>query len=563
MLKKRIWAKKSFHNSSLCLATVVLVLASGLARATDDKCDAICGDVKEEENAMEKILGHMTTTTPKPTSGMSTRIVNGYMPPERPFMAMILNYIDRDTDAYATCGGSIINNQFILTAGHCVCMADENGDVYGDYGFVHCTLEGVPQYDFKKNTKVYIGLPQAANIKNEKLRKKFEHDIMAIIPYPTWKSHTGMGDPDGADLALIQLAKKLEWSKMVKPICLPKVEKLKVPENKAYVAGWGKTEKDRAKGSERGNCMTDDRGPSRNQKCRFPFKFMKEDDHELEECEKSAFPSDHNPKCQQFHNFHKNKFEWGETSHVKIKYNRGNDQTLCFPPATGHGWCGVCLQSDSPGEEGYCNRFMVGNRATENRDDDDDIDEEEMEKEATIAKLGKNWGYCAPECSQTAADVEESKKHLLETTQTIFNNDQCKTFFGVIPTTEELKEHEVCAGLKLPFPKHKIYERKFVKPFNATENVYKFVFKKEEVDHLDKPEEIVKLGFYIGYSDSCEGDSGGPLYQFVGGKAFQRGIVSRGANQEGGCAVSESPGIYTQVHSFIDWIVKNSKSGTC
>ena len=30
------------------------------------------------------------------------------------------------------------------------------------------------------------------------------------------------------------------------------------------------------------------------------------------------------------------------------------------------------------------------------------------------------------------------------------------------------------------------------------------------------PEQIVKLGFYIGYSDSCQGDSGGPFYQFKG-----------------------------------------------
>ena len=59
-----------------------------------------------------------------------------------------------------------------------------------------------------------------------------------------------------------------------------------------------------------------------------------------------------------------------------------------------------------------------------------------------------------------------------------------------------------------------------------------------------------------GGTDSCKGDSGGPLWKWVGyGKekrAFLIGIVSRGW----GCARKDSPGIYTKVSAHKKWIHK-------
>ena len=98
------------------------------------------------------------------------------------------------------------------------------------------------------------------------------------------------------------------------------------------------------------------------------------------------------------------------------------------------------------------------------------------------------------------------------------------------------------------------------------------------------PEQIVKLGFYIGYSDSCQGDSGGPFYQFKGksrynalfksslvrlirflpdGRVIQVGLVSRGGDRKGGCAKSNAPGIYTDIFPFMKWIHETSKTGSC
>ena len=56
------------------------------------------------------------------------------------------------------------------------------------------------------------------------------------------------------------------------------------------------------------------------------------------------------------------------------------------------------------------------------------------------------------------------------------------------------------------------------------------------------------LKYYIGGTDSCKGDSGGPLYKFAKNKngekrAYLVGVVSRGA----GCAKFNRPGVYTDV----------------
>lgn len=57
-------------------------------------------------------------------------------------------------------------------------------------------------------------------------------------------------------------------------------------------------------------------------------------------------------------------------------------------------------------------------------------------------------------------------------------------------------------------------------------------------------------GYVEGGTDSCSGDSGGPLVCYQGGTWVQLGIVSWGA----GCAEAQSPGVYTRVTDFLDWI---------
>ena len=67
------------------------------------------------------------------------------------------------------------------------------------------------------------------------------------------------------------------------------------------------------------------------------------------------------------------------------------------------------------------------------------------------------------------------------------------------------------------------------------------------------------MNYYLGHSDSCQGDSGGPLYRFLNGKAYLVGVVSRGDE----CAGFNQPGIYTDISKQRQWILKNTRDGTC
>ncbi|XP_068233926.1 trypsin-1-like isoform X2 [Palaemon carinicauda] len=67
--------------------------------------------------------------------------------------------------------------------------------------------------------------------------------------------------------------------------------------------------------------------------------------------------------------------------------------------------------------------------------------------------------------------------------------------------------------------------------------------------------QMLCAGYAEGGKDSCVGDSGGPMTVQENGRHVLVGITSFGK----GCGFKDSPGIYTRVTAFLDWILENTK----
>ena len=97
------------------------------------------------------------------------------------------------------------------------------------------------------------------------------------------------------------------------PMCLPAKMPFPTYDRQAYTAGWGKT--------YRPECLTDNRGPVRNVKCRFPYDFAQLGYlEERTECSHDHSPSKWNPRCGQFVHNHPD-FDWTTVAHVEIRYS--------------------------------------------------------------------------------------------------------------------------------------------------------------------------------------------------------------------------------------------------
>ncbi len=105
------------------------------------------------------------------------------------------------------CGGAVLNENFIATAGHCVddLLTSQIRIRVGEYDFSHIQ-EQLP----------YI-----------------ERGISKKIVHPKYNFYTYE-----YDLALVRLEQPLEFAPHISPICLPATEDLLVGEN-ATLTGWG------------------------------------------------------------------------------------------------------------------------------------------------------------------------------------------------------------------------------------------------------------------------------------------------------------------------------------
>ncbi|XP_053202571.1 tryptase-2-like [Panonychus citri] len=142
---------------------------------------------------------------------IKSRIRNGHKVKgnKYPWMVQLKSYTDRDESEYFQCGGTLIDNQHIITAAHCF----EKDD--GSF------LEA-------KDVDVYMGTKNFIE----------EDEDEAYSVEKLWIDPKYDGDSLGNDFAIITLAEKVDFTRHIGPICLPTTAE---GADQFTIAGWGKT----------------------------------------------------------------------------------------------------------------------------------------------------------------------------------------------------------------------------------------------------------------------------------------------------------------------------------
>ncbi|EJY57465.1 AAEL017003-PA [Aedes aegypti] len=140
---------------------------------------------------------------------------------EFPWMAL-LRYREFNGDIVDGCGGSLINERYVLTAAHCLKVKTK-------------TLDHVRLGELNKNTIIDCEVNDdecAGPVQDIKVERSIIHPQYNMPKFSN-------------DIGLIRLRQSVVFQEHIKPICLPVTHKLQKTLYPRYIlTGWGKTEKD-------------------------------------------------------------------------------------------------------------------------------------------------------------------------------------------------------------------------------------------------------------------------------------------------------------------------------
>ncbi|XP_058060708.1 venom protease-like [Anopheles bellator] len=134
-------------------------------------------------------------------------VVDGELAKAREFPHMALVGYGEAPDIKYLCGGSLVSERFVLSAGHCM----------GDTNFGPATT--VRLGELSLDSKTDEAFPE-------------DYDVIERIPHPEYKQSAHYND-----IALLKLNRKVIFSPYIRPICLPVQGNL--PQKRAIATGWG------------------------------------------------------------------------------------------------------------------------------------------------------------------------------------------------------------------------------------------------------------------------------------------------------------------------------------
>ncbi|CAF0826377.1 unnamed protein product [Brachionus calyciflorus] len=212
----------------IIIIVVVVVLAVVLTAKNNNNNNSSCRYGSQNNECIRCGLG-----------GISLKIVGGEQARENSWPSLALIWFDYKFDVdgkqstYSTniCGGTLINQDTVLTAAHCFQNEINNTDYNNlkvELNKYHSTFESM--------YTIYLGAYDIT-----KLNGVTKMKVKSFILHPNYDENSVQND-----IAIIKLDEKVNLNEKIQIACVPDKSKIKYPNDNidGYIAGWGATDTD-------------------------------------------------------------------------------------------------------------------------------------------------------------------------------------------------------------------------------------------------------------------------------------------------------------------------------